>query len=77
LSAEAEHDRLPAFQALQHGRLEKLLGAGLDLLGCDAPGQQAADLVEREQRGTILDQTLEEAVALCHRRGHHDEQAAG
>ena len=54
----------------------RLLSPLLDLLGSDPPGQQASNLVERQQARTILDQPLKEAVALGPGGGDHDHQAA-
>src|ERR1035437_1029115 len=44
--------------------LEDLGGARLDLLRGHAAREQAPDLVQGEQRGAVLDQALEEALAL-------------
>ena len=72
-----EHDGLSALQALGHGRAQELFGAGVQLWLCDAAGQERAHLAERQAAGAILDQAIEEAVALGVRRRDHDEQAPG
>ena len=72
-----QHDRLAVLQALEHGGGEQLASPRLQLLGGDASGQQRPNLIERQQRGPVLDQALEKAVALGPRGRGDDQQAPG
>jgi len=71
-----EDDGLAVLQAFSDRRLQQLLGTFLQLLLGDPSAQEAADLLDREQRCPVLDQTLEKALALGNRGRDHDEQAA-